>query len=114
MCWCAQPDPLGDLTTELERNLGKIVKQKYNTDFYILYRYPLAVRLLPCYEAHGPGLKLKYSRYLQSSVGHIGALQWAVVGFESIVLHLAINPTRVGTSLADGCSRNKLPALPDL
>ena len=39
-----QPDPLGDLTTELERSLGKIVKEKYGTDFYILYRYPLAVR----------------------------------------------------------------------
>lgn len=48
--WCAQPDPLGDLTTELERNLGKIVREKYDTDFYILYRYPLAVRRcpLPC------------------------------------------------------------------
>ena len=41
-----QPDPLGDLTTELERSLGKIVKEKYGTDFYILYRYPLAVRTL--------------------------------------------------------------------
>ena len=35
---------MGDLTTELERSLGKIVKEKYKTDFYILYRYPLAVR----------------------------------------------------------------------
>ena len=41
----AQPDPMGDLTTELERSLGKIVKEKYKTDFYILYRYPLAVRI---------------------------------------------------------------------
>jgi len=39
-----QPDVLGDLTTELERELGKLVKKKYNTDFYALYRYPLAVR----------------------------------------------------------------------
>ena len=42
-----QPDVLGDLTTELERELGKLVKKKYNTDFYALYRYPLAVSLLP-------------------------------------------------------------------
>ena len=41
---CAlQADPLGDLSTELERELGKLVKAKYNTDFYILYNYPLAV-----------------------------------------------------------------------
>lgn len=36
-------DPMGDLNTELERRLGKIVKDKYDTDFYILHRYPMAV-----------------------------------------------------------------------
>lgn len=36
-------DPYGDLNTELERTLGKIVKDKYGTDFYILHRYPMAV-----------------------------------------------------------------------
>jgi len=36
-------DPFGDLNTELERTLGKIVKEKYGTDFYILHRYPMAV-----------------------------------------------------------------------
>ncbi len=42
---CAfQADPLGDLSTELERELGKLVKAKYHTDFYMLYNYPLAVR----------------------------------------------------------------------
>ena len=40
-----QPDVMGDMTTELERELGKIVKEKYKTDFYVLYRYPLAVCL---------------------------------------------------------------------
>ena len=40
----AQVDPMGDLGTEDERVLGKLVKDKYHTDFYILYRYPLAVR----------------------------------------------------------------------
>lgn len=35
---------MGDLTTELERQLGKLVAQKYDTDFFILHRYPLAVR----------------------------------------------------------------------
>ncbi|WIA17369.1 hypothetical protein OEZ85_014230 [Tetradesmus obliquus] len=44
-------DPLGDLNTELERRLGKIVKDKYGTDFYILHRYPMAIRpfyTMPC------------------------------------------------------------------
>ena len=42
-----QPDPFGDLTTELERELGRLVKAKHHTDFYVLYRYPLAVAPRP-------------------------------------------------------------------
>ncbi len=45
-CLLLQPDVLGDLTRELERELGRLVKIKYKTDFYALYRYPLAVRPL--------------------------------------------------------------------
>ncbi|XP_071689608.1 aspartate--tRNA ligase 2, cytoplasmic-like [Rutidosis leptorrhynchoides] len=44
-------DPLGDLNTETERTLGKLVAEKYGTEFYILHRYPLAVRpfyTMPC------------------------------------------------------------------
>lgn len=44
-------DPFGDLNTELERALGKLVKDKYNTEFYMLHRYPLAIRpfyTMPC------------------------------------------------------------------
>ncbi|PHJ25196.1 aspartate-trna ligase [Cystoisospora suis] len=33
-----------DLNTEQERTLGKLVKAKYGTDFYMLIQYPLAVR----------------------------------------------------------------------
>lgn len=33
-----------DLTTETERVLGRLVLEKYNTDFYILHRYPEAAR----------------------------------------------------------------------
>ncbi|KAI4377862.1 hypothetical protein MLD38_015429 [Melastoma candidum] len=46
-------DPLGDLNTATERRLGQLVREKYGTDFYILYRYPLAVRpfyTMPCYD----------------------------------------------------------------
>ncbi|KAL3148286.1 hypothetical protein ABBQ38_013752 [Trebouxia sp. C0009 RCD-2024] len=45
-------DPQGDLSTELERELGKLVKEKYKTDFYMLYNYPLAVR--PFYTMPSP------------------------------------------------------------
>lgn len=46
-------DPLGDLNTESERKLGQLVKDKYGTDFYILHKYPLAVRpfyTMPCHD----------------------------------------------------------------
>ncbi|OMO73501.1 Aspartyl/Asparaginyl-tRNA synthetase, class IIb [Corchorus olitorius] len=46
-------DPLGDLNTEAERKLGQLVLDKYGTEFYILHRYPLAVRpfyTMPCYD----------------------------------------------------------------
>lgn len=33
------PEPLADLTTELEKALGKMVYEKYQSDFYILYKY---------------------------------------------------------------------------
>ena len=37
-------DPLGDLSTAQERTLGELVKQKYDTDFYILHKYPAGAR----------------------------------------------------------------------
>ncbi|DAZ93209.1 TPA: hypothetical protein N0F65_001561 [Lagenidium giganteum] len=40
----AQQELLEDLNTENERLLGKLVREKYNTDFYILDKFPLAVR----------------------------------------------------------------------
>jgi len=44
-------DPLEDLSTANERILGKLVKDKYHTDFYILHRYPSGIRpfyTMPC------------------------------------------------------------------
>jgi aspartyl/asparaginyl-tRNA synthetase len=32
------------LSTEKEKTLGRIVKEKYNTDFYIVDKFPLGVR----------------------------------------------------------------------
>jgi len=37
-------DDLEDLSTENERWLGRLVKEKYNTDYYILDKFPMAVR----------------------------------------------------------------------
>ena len=33
-----------DLSTSAEKLLGRLVKAKYDTDFYILDKFPLAVR----------------------------------------------------------------------
>ena len=45
-------DPLGDIGTETERILGKLVKEKYGTDFYMLTRYPINAR--PFYTMPAP------------------------------------------------------------
>ena len=38
------PDPLADLSSEHEKALGELVREKYNTDFYMLYGYPISAR----------------------------------------------------------------------
>lgn len=44
-----EASPLDDLSTENERALGKLIKEKYNTDFYILDKFPLNARpFTPC------------------------------------------------------------------
>ena len=41
-----------DLSTENEKLLGKLVREKYDTDFYILDKFPLAIR--PAYTMPDP------------------------------------------------------------
>ncbi|XP_040376327.1 LOW QUALITY PROTEIN: aspartate--tRNA ligase 2, cytoplasmic [Oryza brachyantha] len=44
-------EDMGDLKTEAERKLGELVQAKFDTDFYMLCRYPSAVRpfyTMPC------------------------------------------------------------------
>ncbi|CAL4959616.1 unnamed protein product [Urochloa decumbens] len=46
-------EPCDDLSTQAEMKLGQLVREKYNTDFFILYEFPLAVRpfyTMPCLE----------------------------------------------------------------
>ena len=39
-----EQEPLEDLSTETEKALGRLVKAKYKTDFYMLYGYPKMAR----------------------------------------------------------------------
>jgi len=39
-----EQDPTDDLTTVHEKILGAIVREKYDTDFYMLHRYPIKAR----------------------------------------------------------------------
>lgn len=47
-----------DLTTANEKILGRLVREKYGTDFYILDKYPLAVR--PFYTMPDPNSTVSY------------------------------------------------------
>jgi aspartyl-tRNA synthetase len=43
--------PLEDFDTETEKKIGAIIKEKFNTDFYFIYRYPANARpfyTMPC------------------------------------------------------------------
>lgn len=55
-----------DLSTPSEKLLGKLVKEKYGTDFYILDKYPLAVR--PFYtmpDPHDPRSSNSYDMFMR-------------------------------------------------
>lgn len=59
-------DPLEDLTSETEKALGKIVKEKYETDFYMLYGYPVNAR--PFYtmlDPNNPGYTNSYDFFMR-------------------------------------------------
>lgn len=55
-----------DLSTPNEKLLGKLVKQKYDTDFFILDKYPLCVR--PFYtmpDPHNPEWSNSYDMFMR-------------------------------------------------
>lgn len=54
-----------DLSTPSEKLLGRLVKAKYDTDFYILDKFPLAVR--PFYTMPDP--KNPVRSYIKTSFG---------------------------------------------
>jgi aspartyl/asparaginyl-tRNA synthetase len=55
-----------DFTTETEKALGRLVREKYDTDFYMLYGYPEAAR--PFYtmpDPHNPGYTNSYDFFMR-------------------------------------------------
>ncbi|KAF9137103.1 aspartate--tRNA ligase dps1 [Linnemannia schmuckeri] len=55
-----------DLSTETERKLGQLVKEKYHTDFFMLDKFPLAVR--PFYtmpDPKNPGYSNSYDFFMR-------------------------------------------------
>ncbi|PVU99657.1 hypothetical protein BB559_000519 [Furculomyces boomerangus] len=59
-------DDYEDLSTANERLLGKLVKEKYGTDFYMLDKFPLAVR--PFYtmpDPHNPNYSNSYDFFIR-------------------------------------------------
>ena len=73
-------DPFGDLNTEAERALGETVAEKYKTDFYILHRYPQAVRpfyTMPCKD--DPRYSNSYDIFIRGEEIISGAQVWPVV-----------------------------------
>jgi len=59
-------DDYDDLTTENEKKLGDIVKEKYETDFFFMDKYPLSVR--PFYtmpDPHNPKLSNSYDFFIR-------------------------------------------------
>eukprot|EP00854_Cymbomonas_tetramitiformis_P029385 gene29385-36595_t len=86
-------DPHDDLSTETERELGKLVKAKYGTDFYILTRYPIGARpfyTMPCADDPRdiPSRPNRWSTALgdKSAEVHFGML-WPSIALHSITHH---------------------------
>jgi nondiscriminating aspartyl-tRNA synthetase len=61
-----QQDVHDDLSTETEKALGRLVREKYGTDFYMLYGYPVAAR--PFYtmlDPHDPRFTNSYDFFMR-------------------------------------------------
>lgn len=61
-----------DLSTPNEKLLGRLVKERYRTDFYILDKYPLTVR--PFYtmpDPTNPGYSNSYDMFMRGTVNEI-------------------------------------------
>jgi aspartyl-tRNA synthetase len=57
----SDPSPLQDLTTRAEQTLGRLVREKYHTDYYILDKFPASAR--PFYTMPDPENSLLSNSY---------------------------------------------------
>lgn len=61
-----EQDPLEDLSTVVERQLGALVREKYKTDFYVLHRYPKNARPFYTMPAHDdPNYTCSYDIFMR-------------------------------------------------
>lgn len=93
-------DDFEDLSTENEKLLGKLVREKYNTDFYILDKFPLAVR--PFYtmpDAEDPRYSNSYDFFMRGEEILSGAqrVHDPVLLKERLAAH-EVDPTAPGLS----------------
>ncbi|KAI3836247.1 hypothetical protein MKX03_018026 [Papaver bracteatum] len=68
-------NPLRDLKKKLKRKLGKLVLEKYGTEFYILHRYPTAIRpfyTMPCYDNPTYSQRVHYPELLNTRAESCG------------------------------------------
>ncbi len=55
-----------DFDTEIEKKLGQIVREKYDTDFYMLHRYPISARPFYTMLCHDdPKFTLSYDFFMR-------------------------------------------------
>lgn len=74
-------DPHADLSTADERHLGQLVREKHDTDFYVLDQFPLAVR--PFYtmpSPHDPAASNSYDIFMRGEEIMSGAQRVHEVG----------------------------------
>lgn len=55
-----------DLDTDVEKKLGLIVREKYDTDFYMMHRYPVSARPFYTMLCHDdPRFTLSYDFFMR-------------------------------------------------
>ena len=59
-------NPLEDIDTVTEKKLGALVKEKYDTDFYMMHRYPVSARPFYTMRCHDdPNYTLSYDFFMR-------------------------------------------------
>lgn len=102
-----------DFTTAMEKQLGKIISEKYETDFYVLDKFPLAVRPFytkPCPD--DPNLSNSYDFFMRGEEIMSGAQRINVYKeLEDAMRAKGLNPHDDGfddylTAFRQGCPQH--------